>query len=62
MDKLAVLLVAWCLTREVMSGLTGCVICSTVCPTREMLGEQIGCVTCSTVCLTREMMSGRRER
>ena len=30
MDKLAVLLVAWCLTSEVMSGQTGCVTCSMV--------------------------------
>ena len=37
MDKLAVLLVAWCLTSEVMSGQTGCVTCSTVCLTREMM-------------------------
>ena len=49
MDKLAVLLVAWCLTREVMSEQTSCVICSTVCPRSEVMSGQTGCVTCSMV-------------
>ena len=35
MDKLAVLLVAWCLTSEVMSGQIGCVTCSSVSDKRD---------------------------
>ena len=43
MDELAVLLVAWCLTREMVNGRTGCVTCSIVCPTSEVMSGQTGC-------------------